>query len=116
MLCGGLAKLSLLFFYLELSPERWFRISVWSSIGLVSTLTFVITTLLFYHCTPAEASWDVLTTGTCVDVGVLYMATAVQNIVTDVLIFLLPIPMVLGLQMGSRQKVGALIIFGIGSV
>ncbi|KXJ85851.1 hypothetical protein Micbo1qcDRAFT_237247 [Microdochium bolleyi] len=116
MMCGGLAKLSLLAFYLQLSPERWFRVAVWTSIGIVSTLTFVITTLLFYHCTPARASWDVLTTGTCVDVGVLYMATAVQNIATDVLIFLLPIPMVLGLQMGRRQKIGALVIFGVGSI
>ncbi|KAH7038389.1 uncharacterized protein B0I36DRAFT_219936, partial [Microdochium trichocladiopsis] len=116
MLCGGLAKLSLLAFYLQLSPERWFRVAVWTCIACVSTLTFVITTLLFYHCTPARASWDVLTTGTCVDTGILYMATAVQNIVTDIVIFLLPIPMVLGLQMGRRQKIGALVIFGIGSI
>ncbi|KXJ85327.1 hypothetical protein Micbo1qcDRAFT_107773, partial [Microdochium bolleyi] len=116
MLGSGFAKLSLLSFYLQLSPEKWFLTAVWISIAAVSTLISIITTMLFVHCNPVRASWDVLTPGSCVDTGILYMATAVQNIVTDIVIFLLPIPMVLGLQMGKRQKLVAVIIFAIGSV
>lgn len=116
MICNGCAKLSLLTFYLQLSPIKWFRITVWTCIAIVASLTLVITFLLYFLCTPIQAAYDITIQGKCLDAGVLYMATAVSNIVTDVMLFVIPIPTVLSLQMGKRQKIGAMIIFAIGSM
>lgn len=117
MLCNGFTKLSLLTFYLHLSPQRWWKTAVWTSIGIVSLYTAVITLMLFFHCTPVPKAFDVtITDGSCIDVAILFIATAVSNIVTDVMLFILPIPMVVKLRMGVGQKVGAIIVFGIGSV
>ncbi|GKT73773.1 integral membrane protein [Colletotrichum tofieldiae] len=44
------------------------------------------------------------------------MATAVSNIITDVMLFVLPMPMIFNLRMKMAQKIGAVFIFAIGSV
>ncbi|OLN85657.1 hypothetical protein CCHL11_08307 [Colletotrichum chlorophyti] len=117
MLCNGFTKLSLLAFYLHLSPQRWFRIAVWAGIVIVSLYTACITLLMLFHCSPIRKSFDFhMVGGTCLDVGVLYMATAVSNIITDVMLFVLPMPMIFNLRMKMIQKIGAALIFGIGSI
>ena len=55
-----------------------------------------------------------ITSGKCVDRNGLYIATAVTNIVTDLALILLPIPLVVGLQMPKIQKIYLLLIFLIG--
>lgn len=115
MLCNGCTKLSLLTFYLHLSPQKWFRVCVWTSIVIVSLYTIIITSLLFFHCTPPQKAFRFETEGTCIDVAILYMATAVSNVVTDLILFALPIPMVYQLHMPAQQKIGAIVVFGIGS-
>lgn len=44
------------------------------------------------------------------------MATAVLNMATDILLLVLPIPMVVKLQMPRVQKAGLICIFGVGSL
>lgn len=117
MLCNGFTKLSLLTFYLQLSPQKWWKTAVWAGIGVVATATTVITLMTWIHCTPVEKAYlPLMQEGSCLDVGILYIATAVSNIVTDVYLFALPIPMVLQLKMSKFQKAGAIMIFGIGSM
>jgi len=117
MLCNGFTKLSLLTFYLHLSPQKWFRISVWTSIVIVSLYTSIITLIMFFQCSPPRQAYQLgHVERNCINAGVLYMATAVSNIVTDVILFILPIPMVIQLHMPVQQKIGAVVIFAIGSV
>ncbi|KAF1733463.1 hypothetical protein CRV24_007364 [Beauveria bassiana] len=72
---------------------------------------------MLFHCNPVRKAFDLrIQTGACLDTGILYMATAVSNILTDVMLFLLPTPMVLRLEMDRAQKMGAIAIFGIASV
>jgi hypothetical protein len=44
----------------------------------------------------------------------LYIATAVTNIVTDLALILLPIPLVVGLQMPGIQKCYLIVVFVVG--
>lgn len=115
-LCNGFTKLSLLCIYLQLSPQRCFRLATWLSIVLVALYTVVIAVIMLFHCSPVRKAFDLrIQTGACLDAGILYMATAVSNILTDVMLFLLPTPMVLRLEMDRAQKMGAIAIFGIAS-
>ncbi|KAH7139820.1 hypothetical protein B0J13DRAFT_596808 [Dactylonectria estremocensis] len=116
MLCNGFTKLSLLTFYLHLSPQKWFRVSVWTSIVIVAIYTIVITFMMLFVCNPPRKAFDFKVEGTCTDAAILYMATAVSNIITDVMLFLLPIRMIYMLHMPKVQKFGAIVVFGIGSV
>lgn len=79
------------------------------SIGIFFTLIFA--------CSPVQKSFDVsITEGTCVSSTALYIATAVCNIASDLILFLLPMPMVFGLQLPTKQKLGLLFVFTIGSM
>ncbi|CAG9941024.1 unnamed protein product [Clonostachys rosea f. rosea IK726] len=116
MLCNGFTKLSLLTFYLHISPQKWFRIAVWTSLAIVAVYTIVITLLMFFGCTPPQKAFQFKTTGQCINAGILYMATAVSNIITDTMLFVLPIPMIYNLHMPLKMKIGAIVVFGIGSI
>ncbi len=115
--CNGFAKLSLLTFYLQISPQTWFLTSVWTTIGIVVCYTPIITFLLLFSCKPVRMSWESsMDDGTCIDRPSLYIATAVANIVTDVILFLLPLRMILGLRMKRSQKAIAIFVFAVGSM
>ncbi|KAK2012360.1 integral membrane protein [Colletotrichum eremochloae] len=117
MLCNGFTKLSLLTFYLRLSPQRWFRISVWISIVVVCLYTGIITMMMFFHCNPIRKAWDIkITEGSCLDAGIFYMATAVSNIISDIVLFILPLPTLFSLRMKMALKIGAAVLFAIGSM
>ncbi|CAN9281845.1 unnamed protein product [Alternaria alternata] len=111
------AKLSLLFFYLRLSHIQWFRLCVYASMFVVVGYNIALVFPLIFACTPFRRNWDVtITEGSCIDRTPLYMATAVLNMATDILLLILPIPMVVKLQMPRAQKAGLICIFGVGSL
>lgn len=72
---------------------------------------------LIFACDKIAMNWDVsVTGGTCINRPGLYIATAVANIASDIVLFILPIPMVRDLQIPLKQKVGLSLIFAIGSL
>lgn len=116
-MCNGFTKLSLLTVYLRLSPQKWFRIAAWFSIVVVALYTSIITLLMFFHCHPIRRAFDFkIMAGHCLDAGALYIATAGANIATDIMLFLLPTPVILKLKMGKAQKIACILIFAIGSL
>jgi hypothetical protein len=115
-MCNGFTKISLLTFYLQLSPQRGWKIAIWTSIAIVAIASTVITFMTYIYCIPVRKAYMPQLDGECLNPARLYMATASLNIVTDVMLFVLPIPMVVQLRMGKAQKIGAVVIFGIGSV
>ncbi|EGY13748.1 uncharacterized protein VDAG_00430 [Verticillium dahliae VdLs.17] len=114
--CNGLSKTSLLTLYLRISPQRWFNIIIWSAIAIVASYTVTIAGLLLFGCKPIRSAWDPYVTGKCVDFPMVYIAIAVANIVSDVVLFVIPIPTIIKLKMPLAQKIGAGIMFGVGSV
>lgn len=119
MLCSGFTKLSLLTFYLQLSPATWWRNVVWASIAVVAIYTVVCTLMLVFPCRPINKAWDVFfpaDKGECIALPPLYIVTAASNIVTDLICFVLPLKMVVGLNMKRQLKIGAVIVFLIASM
>jgi hypothetical protein len=116
MMCNGFTKVSLLTFYLQLSPQKLWKIAIWTALVCVGLASTIITVMLYLHCKPPAKAYNPSLEGECLNPATLYIATAASNIITDVLIFVLPIPMVLQLRMKTAHKIGALVIFGIGSV
>ncbi|RPA73314.1 hypothetical protein BJ508DRAFT_53529 [Ascobolus immersus RN42] len=112
---AALVKISVLAFYLRLSPQRPF---IWAC---RATIVFVVLTyigtlpVLIAPCKPFRASWDFgmqfLPTTKCVDTASLYSAHAVIYVVTDFIIMGLPMPMLFQLQLPLIQKIQAIIVF-----
>ncbi|OHE94965.1 hypothetical protein CORC01_09759 [Colletotrichum orchidophilum] len=116
IMCNGFTKTSLLPAYLNISPQKRYRNAILTAIAMVATYTVIIASLLLSQCQPIRTNWDPYTIGTCLNSAVLYMAIAVSNIVSDVVLFITPIPMVLRLQMRPAVKIGAVLMFGIASI
>ncbi|KAK1622227.1 integral membrane protein [Colletotrichum phormii] len=116
-LCGSFAKVSLLIFYFRLSPQRWFKRAVWISLAIIAGYSIGIFIALVFACDPIAMSWDVtITEGTCINRPSLYIATAAANIISDLILFALPLPIVVKLQIPRRQKIGLFFIFAVGSL
>ncbi|KAM0266801.1 hypothetical protein ACHAPA_006578 [Fusarium lateritium] len=116
MLSSDLAKISLLFFYLRLSPERTFRIVIYVLISLFGLYALIYAMISLFGCQPINASWDLAAqaTGKCVDKFGFFLAASVANVVMDLVILLLPLRIVIPLQIPRRQKMSLLFLFTTG--
>ncbi|KAJ5782863.1 hypothetical protein N7457_004637 [Penicillium paradoxum] len=110
------AKISLIFLYRRIMEKQpAYRWALRIITGVVIGYSIAIPFALIFGCNPIAKTWDSsITEGSCISSPGLYIATAVTNIVTDLALILLPIPLVLGLQMPAIQKFYLLIVFLIG--
>lgn len=70
----------------------------------------------FLLCTPVEKNWNLLLPGTCADNKVAYLWAAITNLLIDVGIILLPIPVLRKLQMPLSKKLAIGVMFGLGAL
>ena len=111
------AKIALMLSFKRLSEERWFQLSIWTTLVVVVAYSIAIILALIFACSPIQKSWDItITSGTCINKGALYLALASFNAATDLVMLVLPIPMVLTLRIPRRQKVVLTCMFTIGSL
>jgi len=110
------SKLVLAIFYLKISPHAWYNYTVKATsfciFGAYTGILFAST----FGCKPVAKSWNPFLDGTCIDVGALYKATALIGVILDMLLIVLPIPLVYNLKIPLRQKFGVLVVFSVGSV
>ncbi|KAK2002550.1 integral membrane protein [Colletotrichum falcatum] len=110
------AKLSLLFLYLRLSPEKWFRIVTMAFVGFATAYALIYLLLIVLSCRPIHASWDLSAQAgaTCVNKGVIYLVLSGTNIVMDIVCLILPLRIIIPLQMARRQKISLILLFATG--
>ncbi|KAL8947423.1 MAG: hypothetical protein Q9222_006291 [Ikaeria aurantiellina] len=76
---------------------------------------FAITSLA--ACRPFEFNWDkTIDGGECIDVSKFYGAQVILGVVFDVVVVVLPMPMLWGLQMKIQKKVALTCVFGMGII
>ncbi|RAK71283.1 uncharacterized protein BO72DRAFT_463958 [Aspergillus fijiensis CBS 313.89] len=114
----GLVKMFLLWFYLRLDPRRFMRWAVFFVMFLNIGLSLASFIGSLASCRPPSLFWTSPTGDSrCMSLGaqqLFYEVNGVLNIVTDILIYLLPVPMLYGLQVTWRKKGAILAIFGLG--
>ncbi|KAF7947622.1 hypothetical protein EAE96_008704 [Botrytis aclada] len=111
-------KISILLQYIRLFTAGTRDLMFWSCHALMWITIVFYTILLFmtiFICTPIPKFWNVLdTTGHCLDVNYLFLATGTANTITDFLIILLPQPIIWKLQMSFKEHVGVSAVFSTG--
>lgn len=111
-----LNKLSALLLFRRIFVQRGFQIACWSICGIVMGWCIGTVAGTIFQCIPLEASWNRSLDGTCIDKGAFWIAYAVGNILTDVLVLVLPIPPVLQLKMPWRQRALLCGVFLLGGL
>ncbi|KAH6614189.1 hypothetical protein C7974DRAFT_444198 [Boeremia exigua] len=111
------AKLSFLCFYLNLNPATGFRTAVYiTSLVVIGSCVGVVVSLLA-ACNPFKRNIDVtVKEGQCLNKAALYIATGALNMITDIMVIILPIPMVMGLQTSKSRKVMLVLLFSVGLI
>ncbi|KAF9769718.1 hypothetical protein IL306_012809 [Fusarium sp. DS 682] len=110
----SLAKLSVLTFYLRISPDRLVRRAVHVLRGVVCSYTFVYICLVVFRCQPVSSGWDLTIEGKCISMNVLVIFLVICSVVIDTFVLLLPIRIVQPLQIPTRQKISLAVLFATG--
>ncbi|KAI9822793.1 MAG: hypothetical protein M1832_003026 [Thelocarpon impressellum] len=111
-----LIKLSILFLYhrVFVVPEYLKIIKFWIVFVFLFQVSFVLVAI--FPCQPIHAFWDFSKPSKCVSQVPMYIANSALNIFTDVVILVLPMPIIWKLQVSRRQKSVLCLIFVLGSL
>ncbi|KAI5467652.1 hypothetical protein BGZ63DRAFT_32648 [Mariannaea sp. PMI_226] len=110
-------KVALLVSYLQLlqgTDHRTYRIVVWISIVLVFLGHLGCTLSLVFACKPVSRSWNPLSEGVCLAPGPSFTGYAVVTIISDIVVALLPVPVLVKLEIRLKKKIGLIAIFTLG--
>lgn len=67
-----------------------------------------------FFCTPVKKSWYPEIPGHCGDSNMKYIAAASVDLVIDVIIIVLPMPILWGLQLPLARKIALMGVFALG--
>lgn len=107
--------MAILLLYIDVfGGTLWFRRVAWLGLLIVCLFYVGALTTTLRLCQPVAFNWDLTLDGSCGDEGVAQLAAAAINMVIDVGIVALPLPIVWGLHMRTSQKIGIVVTFGLG--
>lgn len=112
----SLAKLAILVVYRRLFPQRLMHISVWIVAVILILQSIVGTILLFVVCRPFWVNWGPLEMQQdhCFDKMSLFLWISLPNIITDLALIALPLPIIWKLQLSNNLKAALTVTFLIG--
>ncbi|MCJ1438932.1 hypothetical protein MMC27_008322 [Xylographa pallens] len=112
-----LPKLCILALYLRIFTTKSYR---WAAYGIAGVLILnLITNIILSSllCQPYAFNWDkTILGGSCIDLIAVYRWVSIPNLVTDMAILALPLPIIWRLHTNRRQKIGLTITFLTGSL
>jgi hypothetical protein len=111
-------KVSVIFFYLRIFPNRRFRIGTWGVLGLIMAWGVSCLFVIAFQCDPPAGIWNhwdsAIAGGSCLDVRKLAWGHTVSNLIFDIVVVLLPVPVLLQLQMSAAKKIQVILMFSVG--
>jgi len=113
----GFTKISFVYLYMDLFPLPKFKMICHGvNISIVAAvIAFVIVTI--FQCTPVDYFWNrKIPGGHCVNTPAYWYGNAAWNTIFDIVVLVLPIPVIRSLQMGRNQKIAVLGVFGLGAL
>jgi hypothetical protein len=118
----ALVKTSVLLFMLRLSGQnKKIRMAIHTLNAFNLALMMAIFLTVIFQCTPINYFWEQAgrnppTEGKCINSPVFVTSTAALNVLTDILVLMLPFWIFLGLQMPRRVKWALIGVFTLGGM
>lgn len=98
-------------------PLGWKNSFWWAChiILIVNIIAYVIFTFVeIFGCTPRQKMWRPTLPGKCLDINNINIASAIVNLVSDLIILVLPQKVIWGLKLSPRKKMGVAAVFAMG--
>ncbi|KAL5358589.1 hypothetical protein BJX96DRAFT_146823 [Aspergillus floccosus] len=107
-------KLAVLALYHRIFATVKFRVVVLATSVFVILWLMAMEIVLGLQCRPISRFWDSDVPGACFDLVAFSYFTNITNLVTDIWIFALPLPVIFKLQMSRNRKIALSFLFSIG--
>lgn len=112
----AVVKISILLLYRRIFTTRTFlRVNLAVGCLVLSSATAIALAAVF-RCNPIADAWAHQARSGCFDTRTFYVTTKAIDFFTDVLVLLLPMPMVWQLHLPLKKRVFLCILFAIGSL
>ncbi|KAI5206464.1 hypothetical protein E4T39_02430 [Aureobasidium subglaciale] len=109
------AKLSILLLYRRLFPISNFAKRWWAVVAFTVAYSVGGVFASLFQCRPMESAWTLTTRPDyCISTEKFYTANAALNVVSDIMILILPVPIVWGLNTDIRKKIILTGLFSMG--
>ena len=108
-------RVAVILLYIHIFPSRRFRLICVGVIGL--NFFFLVSTILAecLICRPISSHWDLAMVGaSCGNEQALALYTASLNLLQDVVVVFLPMPVLWSLQLAPHKEFGVTLMFGVG--
>jgi uncharacterized membrane protein len=117
MVACTLPKIGVLILYLRILIQPWLRIGCWVTMAVL-ILACILNVFTFgFQCNPIEAAWDpALQAIYCNDINGHLTYSPISNIVTDIVMLFLPLPLVVKLKAPRSVKIGLACTFLLASL
>ena len=84
--------------------------------ALVIAYWFSTIIRMFFLCRPLAYIWNkTIANGSCVNLPAVYLSVSIINLLLDVMVIILPMPMLWKLQMPASKELVISGVFGIGA-
>ena len=111
----GLTKASILVFYRNIFTVHRFRLVANVMLAIVFAWTVSIFFANLFLCYPVTALIEAFYGNKCVNGVAVWFASTISDVIIDIVILAMPIPMVLRLQLPLKQRLGVLVTFLLGA-
>lgn len=91
-----------------------FRYSAWALTTAIIGLGIAGTLIKIFGCNPIRKAWLPNVPGTCIDADMSCKAIGLLHVALDVLMVVLPMPMIWNLRTARQNKVVISILLGLG--
>ncbi|KAL2285552.1 hypothetical protein FJTKL_08193 [Diaporthe vaccinii] len=111
-----LIKLSILHFYSVVFRKDLFAKVVYGVMAMVIAYWMGTFWADAFLCDPPRKAWEVAIPGTCGNSNMMYTAMASADLIIDIIVILLPMPILWTLQLRTSKKILLTAIFGLGFI
>lgn len=101
---------------MRIFPQRYIKIASWVVIGFQLFYTAVFLFLLIFRCHHLSDAWAIVPRGYCLNFEYCTIANAACSIAGDLVVVILPIPILVRLNMGWQKKVSLVLLFSLCSL
>ncbi|KAL9591226.1 MAG: hypothetical protein Q9179_007936 [Wetmoreana sp. 5 TL-2023] len=113
----NIPKIAILALYRRLFSRKDIQRVIYVLAGVLIVLSLSTTIAVLSACQPFDANWDPKLPGaSCLDKEGLFRWGSLPNILTDIIMLVLPMRTVWQLQLSMRYKIGLIVTFAVGSL
>ncbi|KAI0428703.1 hypothetical protein F5Y09DRAFT_357496 [Xylaria sp. FL1042] len=112
-----ITKLAICKLYLTLFPKRIISVILYITVSILIVTPIATTISLLAACRPFSANWasSQVQSAHCLNKEAIFVLGSIPNIVTDVVLLAVPLPVIWGLEVTTKVKLALSFTFAVGS-